>query len=149
MKGFGVRGSCLHWDPLSCSPKPHCVGDGQKNGNTPISPSWARCRKLFCLGSPHRAVQVGRLVLLYNLLLLPDARMGFKTNCLKGSHSVGTRSGIAPLCPVNKRASGWCLQVFCPWRGSIPSSHSTQGRTAYSHYAPKIATESQCWLPSS
>lgn len=38
--GFGINRSRLHWGGrwvLSCSLKPHQVGDGEKNGNTPIS----------------------------------------------------------------------------------------------------------------
>ena len=43
--------------PLSCSMKLHHVGDGEKNGDTSVSPPWMRCPKPHCSGYPHSAVQ--------------------------------------------------------------------------------------------
>lgn len=67
---------------LSCSLKPHYVGDGEKNGNTTVSLPHTG---LLCLGWLHSAmqVQVGWFVPFRSLLCLPGALLGFNPSDLK------------------------------------------------------------------
>ena len=56
---FGVDRSCLHCAPTVCSLKPCFVGDGEKNGDTPVSPPWTRGPKPICSDHPHSATWAG------------------------------------------------------------------------------------------
>ena len=65
--GFGVMGLA----PLRLtvrSLKPHSVGHGERNGDTPVSPAHTRCLKTRCLGCPPRIAWGSGLPLLYSLL---------------------------------------------------------------------------------
>ena len=59
---FGVVGSRLHCGPIVRSLKPHVVGDGDKNGDIPVSPLQTRCPKLLCSSHLHCAVGANEVV---------------------------------------------------------------------------------------
>ena len=48
-----------------------------------------------------------------------------------------------------QRASGWHLQVFCPWSCNIPSSYSIRERGLLSQFASELATEPELAPPPS
>ena len=123
MVWFGVGRSCLHCQPLVGFLKPHLVGDGEKNGGTRVSPPWTRCPKPLCSGHLHIAVwaRVGQFFPPHCLLRLPGTGLGFKSPCLKGSHSMHPSFRVVPLCTASQhRASGssqyrdGASRVVCP-----------------------------------
>ena len=104
---FGVGGSHLHCGPAVYSLKPHIIGDGEKNGNTPVSPPQTECPKSLCSDSPHIAARGQTFcfcfcVFVHSLPCHSGACLGFKPRCLKGSHSMHPNFGEVPLCPTNE-----------------------------------------------
>ena len=64
LKGPGLvkAGPASTVGPAVQSLKPHLVGGGEKNGNTPVSPPQTRCPKPLCSSRPHCAVGTNKAV---------------------------------------------------------------------------------------
>ena len=74
---LGVGGSRLHCGPAVLSLKP-LVGDGEKNGETPVSPPQTGCPKPLCSSCPHCAAGANEVVCVASLTPVPGACLGFK-----------------------------------------------------------------------
>ena len=115
---FGVGKSHLHCGPAVPSLRPHLVGDGEKNGNTPGLLHRPGVPK-HCSARPHSAAGTNEAVFspLHKIPHLPGAWLEFKPQFLKRS-----RSG----CPSSRKSHppSQCMLAVClaPLTFPLPST---------------------------